>query len=165
MSGIGKQLRGSGLAKSGFKSKYDVVNHERKGYADGSDEVGVQNDEDKKSYDEIHSKAEKERSDISSRRQQQKDEKTQQIEKESNDIYKQRLNHYERQKTYFHKKDATVGPKINKFLTKYVEDPVTYVANKLLPENERATMWDKANRKARKDALGYKKGGKVKKIK
>ena len=36
MSGLGKQLRGSGLAKSGFKSKYDVVSHERKRYAEGS---------------------------------------------------------------------------------------------------------------------------------
>ena len=140
-----------------------VVNDERKRYANGSDEVGVQNDEDKKSYNEINSKAEKERSDISSRRQQQKDKEKQQAEKYSRDVYKQRLRKYEDEKTYYHDRDSTVGPKVNKFIAKYIEDPITYVAGKVLPENPRADRYDKADRKARKDALGYKKGGKIKK--
>ena len=56
MAGIGKQLRGSGIAKSGFKSKHDVVSHERKRYADGPDQEGVQpnrNEAQQKAYDVI----------------------------------------------------------------------------------------------------------------
>jgi len=162
MSGIGKQLRGSGIAKSGFKSKHDVVSHERKRYADGPDQKGVQpdrNEAQQKAYDEIHSQAEKERSDISSRRQKEKNDDVERSEKELNDTYKQRLKKYEDEKTYYHDRDSTVGPKVNKFLAKYIADPVTYVADKLLPENKRASRWDEADRKARKDVLGYKKGG------
>jgi hypothetical protein len=159
MAGIGKQLRGSGLAKSGFKSKYDVVSHERKGYADGSDQEGVQpdrNEAQQKAYDEIHSQAEKDRADIVSNRQQREDQNKERKQKTEDDIYEGRLKYYENQKTHFSRNPSSTGPKFNKFFSKYVDDPIRDVANKVIPGDN---SYDKANRKARKDVLGYKEGG------
>jgi len=163
MAGIGKQFKGSGIAKSGFSSKHEQSRDHlksggltpignlkiprrvkgeldmlasggkvRKHYEGGSDQEGVQPD---------RNEAE---------------------QKEYNDTYKQRVKKYEDEKTYYQDRDSTVGPKVNKFLAKYVDDPITYAADKLLPENKRASRWDEADRKARKDVLGYKKGGSAK---
>ena len=190
MAGIGKQFKGSGIAKVGFQSKHEQARDHlksgglssigdlriprnvrgrldmladggkaRKHYEDGSDQEGVQpdrNEAQQKAYDEIHSQAEKERSDISSRRQKEKNDDVERSEKQLNDTYKQRLKKYEDEKTYYYDRDSTIGPKVNKFLSKYIEDPITYVGNKITPGDN---IYDKADRKARKDVLGYKKGG------
>jgi hypothetical protein len=190
MSGIGKQFKGSGIAKVGFQSKHEQARDHlksgglssignlriprnvrgrldmladggkvRKHYEDGSDQEGVQPDRSEaqqKAYDEIHSQAEKDRADIVSNRQQREDQNKERKQKTEDDIYEGRLKHYENQKTYFSRNPSSPGPTVNKFFSKYVDDPLTYVANKVIPGDN---SYDKANRKARKDVLGYKKGG------
>jgi hypothetical protein len=136
MAGIGKQLRGSGLAKSGFKSKYDVVSHERKRYADGSDESGVQNDEEKL-YNKYY--------------------------KSSSDEYTKEKNEDE---------EKPISKTITKYRRKIIEDPMATVTDFLLnPPGTGSKLSDsirsvrKVDLKARKDVLGYKKGGKAKRKK
>ena len=49
-------------------------------------------------------------------------------------------------------------PKVSKAMREYLIDPVSDVAGKILPSG-RPQLWDKSDRDARKEVLGYSKGG------
>jgi len=140
MSGLGKQLRGSGIAKSGFKSKYDVVGHERKGYAEGSDQEGVQLDNDtysEKNYDKnnINRKMrEKERNYI------------------KKDSFDKNVDIYENEEI-----NDSPAKKMIKYGYRKVKDPIDKLT--------RSIYEDAGDKSARKKILGYKKGGKAKRKK
>jgi hypothetical protein len=140
MSGIGKQLRGSGIAKLGFKSKHDVVSHERKRYADGPDQEGVQPDNDtygEKNYDKnnINRKMrEKERNYI------------------KKDSFDKNVDIYENEEI-----NDSPAKKMIKYGYRKVKDPIDKLT--------RSIYEDAGDKSARKKILGYKKGGKAKKKK
>jgi len=152
MAGIGKQLRGSGLAKSGFKSKYDVVGHERKGYADGSDESGVQNNKkdidpdythtDNDTYGEKHY-------DKNNINRYIKEEKRKTMKKKSFD---KNVDIYEDEEI-----NDSPGKKMIKYGYRKVKDPIDSLT--------RSIYEDAGDKSARKTILGYKKGGKAKRKK
>ena len=56
------------------------------------------------------------------------------------------------------KQDRT--PTATKAFREYVADPVTDAVGKIMP-GKRMQEWEKTDREARKEVLGYKKGGKV----
>jgi len=51
-------------------------------------------------------------------------------------------------------------PRVTKAFREYVGDPITDTLGKVLPSGK-PQAWEKADREARKETLGYKKGGKV----
>jgi hypothetical protein len=52
-------------------------------------------------------------------------------------------------------------PKITKAGREYIADPVTNAVGKLIPSDWRPQSWEAADREARKEVLGYKRGGKT----
>ena len=158
MSGIGKQLRGSGIAKLGFKSKHDVVSHERKRYADGPDQEGVQ--------PETSKSLKKKRDDLPfnvwptaySNKDDNSDKQVENYETASRKMYQAEKNENE--------KKGSSG-KTDKYIRKYLSDPIrgigTYMAMSATNSNPSEKL--RADLKSRKDVLGYKKGGKAKKKK
>lgn len=52
-------------------------------------------------------------------------------------------------------------PKITKAGREYIGDPITDFIGKLMPSDWRPQSWESADREARKEVLGYKRGGKT----
>jgi len=66
-----------------------------------------------------------------------------------------------RKKRYEGEKEKDIAPKASKFVREKIGDPLSDFAGKVIPEGKPHT-WEKADRAARKEVLGYKKGGSVK---
>ena len=65
-----------------------------------------------------------------------------------------------RLKHYTKELDKDTTPKLTKGFREYAADPLSDAVGKLIPKGK-PDEWEKADRDARKEVLGYKKGGSV----